>query len=68
MVSFAKNAINNPHELFIGIEFYKNGIIKILKKILELLINNIKLCNLNTEYFLRALPTNSVDNLLIIKS
>ncbi len=61
-----KNAINNPHELFIGIEFYKNGIIKILKKILEQQINNIKLCNLNAEYFLKALPTNSVDNLLII--
>ena len=61
-----KSAIKKPNELFIGIEFYKNGIAKILKSILDFNLQNIKLCNLNSMFFLSALPKNSVDTLLII--
>ena len=61
-----KNAINNPQELFIGVEFYKNGIAKVLKNILDLKISNLKLSNINGMYLLSALPNHSVDSLLII--
>ncbi len=61
-----KNAINNPQELFIGVEFYKNGIAKVLKNILDFKISNLKLSNINGMYLLSALPNHSVDSLLII--
>ena len=61
-----KNAISNPEELFIGIEVYINGIAKVLKAILNLQIKNIILCNLNSLYFLEAMPYKSVDKIFII--
>ena len=61
-----KNAISNPSELFIGSEFYVNGIAKVLKKILELKLNNLKLINLNCLYFLQSIKSQSVDRIYII--
>ncbi len=61
-----KQAIANPSELFIGSEFYVNGIVKVLKKIIKLNINNIILSNINCLYLLKALHSKSVDNLYII--
>ena len=61
-----QNAISNPTELFIGIEVYLNGIAKVLDKILNYQIKNIILSNLNSLYFLEALPHKSVDKIFII--
>ena len=61
-----KNAISKPEELFIGSEVYINGISKVLKKIIDYKIKNILLSNLNSFYLLKALPFNSIDNLIII--
>ncbi len=60
------SAISRPNELFIGSEVYKNGVIKVLKKIINLGIENIKLSNMNSLYLLNALKAKSVDNLSII--
>ena len=61
-----KNAITNPKELFIGVEVYLNGIAKVLTAILEYNIENIILSNINSSYFLEAIPNNSVDKIFII--
>ena len=61
-----KNAISKPNELFIGIEVYLNGIAKVLKSILDFRLKNIILSNLNSFYFLEAMPHNSVDKIFLI--
>ncbi len=61
-----KNAISKPNELFIGIEVYLNGIAKVLESILDLRIKNIILSNLNSFYFLEAMPYKSVDKIFLI--
>ncbi len=61
-----KNAITNPNEMFIGSEVYINGIARVLKKIVELDINNIRLSNINSFYLLKALPSKSVDSIYLI--
>ena len=61
-----KNAITNPKELFIGVEVYLNGIAKVLTAISEYNIENIILSNINSSYFLEAIPNNSVDKIFII--
>ena len=45
-----------------------NGISKVLKKIIDNKIKNILLSNLNSFYLLKALPFNSIDNLIIINA
>ena len=61
-----KNAITNPKELFIGVEVYLNGIAKVLTFISEHKIKNIVLSNINSIYFLKSIPDNSVDKIFII--
>ena len=61
-----KNAISNPKELFIGVEVYINGIAKVLNIISDQKIENIILSNVNSIYFLEALPCKSVDKIFII--
>ena len=56
----------NPNEMFIGSEVYINGIARVLKKIVELDINNIRLSNINSFYLLKALPSKSVDSIYLI--
>ena len=61
-----KNAVSQPKELFIGVEVYLNGIVKVLTAISEKKIKNIILSNLNSYYFLKAVPNKSVDKVFII--
>ncbi len=61
-----KNAISYPKELFIGVEVYLNGIAKVLTAISEHNIENIILSNINSFYFLEAIPHKSVDKIFII--
>ncbi len=61
-----KNAISKPDELFIGIEVYVNGIATVLTKISTCDIKNIILSNLNSFYLLDAIPSNSIDKIIII--
>ncbi len=61
-----KNATAKPEELFIGIEVYVNGIARVLTSIVENKINNIILSNINSFYFLEAIPFRSVDKIFII--
>ena len=55
-----KNAISRPNELFIGVEVYLNGIAKVLESILDFGLKNIMLSNLNSFYFLEAMPDKSI--------
>ena len=61
-----KNAISRPNELFIGVEVYLNGIAKVLESILDFGLKNIILSNLNSFYFLEAMPDKSIDKIFII--
>lgn len=61
-----KKAVSKPHEMFIGVEVYINGIVKVLKSIIENEIKNIRLCNVNGMFLVKALPHSSVDNLFLI--
>ena len=58
-----KNAISRPNELFIGVEVYLNGIAKVLESILDFGLKNIMLSNLNSSYFLEAMPDKSIDKI-----
>ena len=46
-----RSAYSKPKELFIGVDVYINGIVKVLKKILEHGIENIMLSNVNCLFF-----------------
>ena len=61
-----KNAISRPNELFIGVEVYLNGIAKVLESILDFRLKNIMLSNLNSFYFLEAMPDKSIDKIFLI--
>ena len=61
-----KNAISKPSELFVGAEFYINGIVKVLKQIRNLKIDNLKITNLNSLYLLQSMPKKSIDKMYII--
>jgi len=61
-----KNAISRPNELFIGVEVYLNGIAKVLESILDFGLKNIILSNLNSFYFLEAMPDKSIDKIFLI--
>ena len=61
-----RSAYSKPKELFIGVDVYINGIVKVLKKILEHGIENIMLSNVNCLFFLDSLASKSIDNLVII--
>ena len=61
-----KSAISKPNELFIGIEIYINGVAKVLKKIMDQNINNIKLINMNSLFFINVLSSHSLDKVFII--
>ena len=61
-----KNAISRPNELFIGVEVYLNGIAKVLESILDFGLKNIILSNLNSFYFLEAMPYKSIDKIFLI--
>ena len=61
-----KNAITRPNELFIGVEVYLNGIAKVLESILDFGLKNIMLSNLNSFYFLEAMPYKSIDKIFLI--
>ena len=61
-----KKAISNPEELYIGVEVYLNGIIKVLQNILDFKLKNIILSNMNGVYFIKSIPYKSVDNIYII--
>ena len=61
-----KNAISRPNELFIGVEVYLNGIAKVLESILDFGLKNIMLSNLNSFYFLEAMPYKSIDKIFLI--
>ncbi len=59
-------ALSNPKVLYVGSEVYVNGVVKVLKKILEHDIKNIRLCGMNFVYLLNILNQNSIDELKII--
>jgi len=61
-----KSAISRPDELFIGSEVYINGIAKVLRQIINLEINNIKLSKLNCIYLLKVIQPKSIDMITII--
>ena len=61
-----KNAISKPDELFFGVEVYVNGIASVLSRILDYGIKNIVLSNLNSYYFLKSIPNDTIDNIFII--
>ena len=61
-----KKAISNPNELFIGVEVYLNGIVKVLTTILDFKLKNILLSNMNSFFFLKSAPNKSVDKIYII--
>ena len=61
-----KNAVSRPNELFIGVEVYLNGIAKVLESILDFGLKNIMLSNLNSFYFLEAMPYKSIDKIFLI--
>ena len=61
-----RNAVSKPKELFIGVEVYLNGIANVLSVISKQKIENIVLSNLNSFYFLKAIPHKSVDKIYII--
>ena len=51
------SALSNPETLFVGSEVYVNGVAKVLKKILEHDIKNIRLCGMNFVFLLCLLYT-----------
>ena len=57
-----EKALSKPDQMFIGVEVYINGIVKVLKSI----IKNKKLCNVNGMFLVNSLPHSSVDNLFLI--
>jgi tRNA (guanine-N7-)-methyltransferase len=56
----------NKDTHYIGCEVFINGLGKVLKKIIDLNLNNIKLCGLNCLYLLNNLQDSSIDQIFII--
>lgn len=57
---------SNKDTHFIGCEVFVNGLGKVLKKIVDLNLVNIKLCGLNCLYLINSLEESSVDQIFII--
>ena len=57
---------SNKDTHFIGCEVFVNGLGKVLKKIVDLNLVNIKLCGLNCLHLINSLKESSVDQIFII--
>ena len=56
----------NKDSLFIGCEVYLNGFSKVLKKINDRQINNIKICSINFIYLVHVLKNETIDQIYFI--
>ena len=61
-----EKAVSKPDQMFIGVEVYIKGIVKVLNSIIKNKIKNIKLSNVNGMFLVNSLPHSSVDNLFLI--
>ena len=56
----------NKDSLFIGCEVYLNGFSKVLNKINDRKINNIKICSINFIYLVQVLKNETIDQIYFI--
>ena len=56
----------NKDSLFIGCEVYLNGFSKVLNKINDRQINNIKICSINFIYLVQVLKNENIDQIYFI--
>ena len=56
----------NKDSLFIGCEVYLNGFSKVLNKINDRQINNIKICSINFIYLVQVLKNETIDQIYFI--
>ena len=56
----------NKDSLFIGCEVYLNGFSKVLNKINDRQINNIKICSINFVYLVQVLKDETIDQIYFI--
>ena len=56
----------NKDSLFIGCEVYLNGFSKVLNKINDRQINNIKICSINFIYLIQVLTNETIDQIYFI--
>ena len=56
----------NKDSLFIGCEVYLNGFSKVLNKINDKQINNIKICSINFIYLVQVLKNETIDQIYFI--
>ena len=56
----------NEDSLFIGCEVYLNGFSKVLNKINDRQINNIKICSINFIYLVQVLKNETIDQIYFI--
>ena len=56
----------NKDSLFIGCEVYLNGFSKVLNKINDKQINNIKICSINFVYLVQVLKDETIDQIYFI--
>ena len=56
----------NKDSLFIGCEVYLNGFSKVLNKINDRQINNIKICSINFVYLVQVLKDQTIDQIYFI--
>ena len=56
----------NKDSLFIGCEVYLNGFSRVLNKINDRQINNIKICSINFIYLVQALKNETIDQIYFI--
>ena len=56
----------NKDSLFIGCEVYLNGFSKVLNKINDRQINNIKICSINFIYLVQILKNETIDQIYFI--
>lgn len=59
-------AQNNPDVQFIGADPYINGVVKLIRKILDLGIKNIKIFPEDTRFLLEKLPKNCLDKVYVL--
>ncbi len=62
----AHRAVQNPDILFIGCEVYENGIAKLLEKVNDSNLKNIRIFNYDARLLLQELPENSLDRVFIL--
>ena len=56
----------NKDSLFIGCEVYLDGFSKVLNKIIDKQINNIKICSINFVYLVQVLKDENIDQIYFI--